>query len=150
MNKTEKLLLQQPDMLIDEIDDAINAIGFNADICEQLLATFSAQLATKPTAAGGTMQGFLNGAYACKSNGNGAGIFSHTECLIILFAVDRGAKMNFLVAMGYRTAGTAPSLNIVASHGLSLGAGNLLGTQVVNGGNGALIITYGISIPFSS
>jgi len=91
--------------------------------------------------------GLINQAYCHKTDGNGNILFPHDNCMIILFAVDRGAPGNFLIEMGYKNAGSMPFLNHVSSTTLATGNMNTSGTVVITGGIAEMIEAYGISIP---
>ncbi|MBB6696239.1 hypothetical protein [Clostridium algidicarnis] len=91
--------------------------------------------------------GLFEGAYLKKTDGAGTGLFDKGNCIIILYAIDRGTPTNYILAMGYRRAYDFPILNVISSRGLSLGASNQQGTQVVTGGGIQYITSISISMP---
>ena len=69
----------------------------------------------------------------------GVGLFPINDALIVLYAVDPATPANFLYAMGYKGAGSAPVLNIIDSNVLTLGTGTISGDQPINGGTGLIV-----------
>lgn len=134
-------------------------VGNNVSVINQSNVTdvrqnvdlFGNQVAGKANLNDATMvdliaTGLLNGAYANKTDGNGAGIFNRDNSLIILYAVDTGTPTSYILAIGYKNTNAVPILNVIKSNVLTLGASNTQGTQVINGGNATYITAYGISI----
>lgn len=92
--------------------------------------------------------GVLNGAYAGLRDGQGMGMFSISNSLILLYAVDKTTPANYIVAIGYKGLQNRDThvLNIIKNNVLTLGDANNQGTQVINGGDCDNILFYGISI----
>ena len=79
------------------------------------------------------------------TDGDGVGLFLDDGALITLYAVDSVTPANYVVAMGYKGAGAAPSLNVIDSNTLTLGTGTISGNQPISGGTAGNIIVYGQS-----
>jgi len=83
-------------------------------------------------------------------NGNGIGLFSCINAVYILWAWDKGST-NHLLATGYKGgAGTTQSLSINSNSGLTLGAGNSSGTQVISGIIATQCATMCIALPWNN
>lgn len=72
----------------------------------------------------------------------GVGLFKTENATIRLEAFDIADPNKFLVAIGYKAAGVAPSLKVVASSTLALGTGTINGNQPVTGGANVRIVGY--------
>jgi len=146
---------------IEDLDDSLadlagasrttETVKGNADAIAAHLADAATHLTTGNQIFSGvkTISGKLNGAYAYLRNGAGDGMFSISNSLILLYAVDKTTPANYIVAIGYKgLQGTDTHvLNIIKNNVLTLGAANNQGTQVINGGDYDNILFYGISIP---
>lgn len=84
------------------------------------------------------------------ANGAGSGLFSTANAVYVLFAWDKGSA-NHLCAMGYKAAsGTVHVLSMVQNIGLTLGASNSIGTQVITGVANGLGACLCIALPWST
>jgi hypothetical protein len=72
----------------------------------------------------------------------GVGLFPINDAMIRLEAFDIADPNKFLVAIGYKSAGSAPSLKVVSSATLTLGTGTSGGNQPVIGGSNVKIVGY--------
>jgi len=130
-----------------QIPETSDKVGVSIPAIAAALGILDTQLFAKPNKDGSAMTGLFNNSYANKTTGDGALLFNHDNCLIVLYAVDRGAPTNYIFAVGFKSAGVAPVLNVVKASTLILGNNNTIGTQQINGGMTTQILAYGISIP---
>lgn len=77
------------------------------------------------------------------TDGDGVGLFVTDDSLIEIVAVDKVTPANYLYAVGYKGAGSAPVLNVIDSNVLTLGAGTIGGDQPISGGTPSNVIVYG-------
>jgi hypothetical protein len=84
------------------------------------------------------------------TDGNGTKIFNKDNVLITLTAIDKTNPNNFIHAVGYRAAGSAPILNTVSSNVLGLGSASSDGSINITGGATTNIIIYGQMQKFSN
>jgi len=82
---------------------------------------------------------------AVVTDGNGSGLFVTDNALITLHAVDSTTPANYIYCVGYKGSGVAPSLTVVSSNILTLGAGTISGDQPISGGTAANLIVWGQS-----
>lgn len=82
---------------------------------------------------------------AVVTDGNGVGLFPVDDALIFIYAVDKVTPANYIFAMGFKGAGSTPTLNVIDNNVLTLGASTISGDQVISGGTAANIIAYGQS-----
>jgi hypothetical protein len=73
---------------------------------------------------------------------NGVGLFKTENAMIRLEAFDIADPNKYIVAIGYKAAGVAPSLKVVSSATLTLGTGTINGTQPIIGGSNVKIVGY--------
>ena len=74
------------------------------------------------------------------SDASGTLLFTQPDSVIQLYAVDRAAPAKYILAVGYKPAGSvAHVLTVVNSNGLTLGAATVDGNQPVNGGTDVVI-----------
>ena len=76
------------------------------------------------------------------TDANGVGLFKTENAMIRLEAFDIADPNKYLVAIGYKAAGVAPSLKVVSSATLTLGTGTINGTQPIVGGSNVKIVGY--------
>lgn len=76
------------------------------------------------------------------TDANGVGLFKTENSMIRLEAFDIADPNKYLVAIGYKAAGVAPSLKVVSSGTLTLGTGTINGTQPIVGGSNVKIVGY--------
>ena len=76
------------------------------------------------------------------TDANGVGLFKTENAMIRLEAFDITDPNKYLVAIGYKAAGVAPSLKVVSSATLTLGTGTINGTQPIVGGSNVKIVGY--------
>jgi len=74
------------------------------------------------------------------TDSDGEGLFTIPDAFVRLEAVDRDDTDNYLVAVGWKGADTAPELKVVSSNGLALGTGTVGGNQPVTGGTDVVIL----------
>lgn len=86
----------------------------------------------------------LNNRFTTK-DGDGVALFPIDDSMIILYAVDKTTPANYIHAIGFRAAASAPVLNVLSNNVLTLGATDVDGTQAISGGLAADIIAYGQS-----
>lgn len=79
------------------------------------------------------------------TDGDGVALFPIDDSLIVLYAIDITTPANYIHAMGFRAAASAPVLNVLSSNVLTLGATDTDGTQAISGAAAADIIVYGQS-----
>ena len=72
----------------------------------------------------------------------GVGLFKTDNAMIRLEAFDIDDPNKYLVAIGFKATGSAPSLKVVASATLTLGTGTIGGNQPVNGGANVKCVGY--------
>ena len=72
----------------------------------------------------------------------GVGLFKTDNAMIRLEAFDIADPNKYLVAIGFKSTGIAPSLKVVASATLTLGTGTIGGNQPVNGGANVKCVGY--------
>ena len=72
----------------------------------------------------------------------GVGLFVTENAMIRLEAFDIADPNKYLVAIGYKAAGIAPSLKVISSATLTLGTGTINGNQPVIGGANVKIVGY--------
>lgn len=72
----------------------------------------------------------------------GVGLFPINDAMIRLEAFDIADPNKYLVAIGYKTASSAPSLKVISSATLTLGTGTISGNQPINGGSNVKIVGY--------
>jgi hypothetical protein len=76
------------------------------------------------------------------TDASGVGLFKTENAMIRLEAFDIADPNKYLVAIGYKAAGVAPSLKVVSSATLTLGTGTINGTQPIIGGSNVKIVGY--------
>lgn len=76
------------------------------------------------------------------SDSNGVGLFVTENAMIRLEAFDIADPNKYLVAIGYKAAGSAPSLKVISSATLTLGTGTVNGTQPIIGGANVKTVGY--------
>jgi hypothetical protein len=76
------------------------------------------------------------------TDASGVGLFKTDNAMIRLEAFDIADPNKFIVAVGYKAAGVAPSLKVVSSATLTLGTGTINGNQPVTGGANVKIVGY--------
>jgi hypothetical protein len=76
------------------------------------------------------------------SDGAGVGLFKTENAMIRLEAFDIADPNKFLVAIGYKASGSAPSLKVVSSATLTLGTGTISGNQPIVGGANVKTVGY--------
>ena len=76
------------------------------------------------------------------SDGTGVGLFTTENAMIRLEAFDIADPNKFLVAIGYKAPGSAPSLKVVSSATLTLGTGTISGNQPIVGGANVKTVGY--------
>lgn len=76
------------------------------------------------------------------TNDSGVGLFATDEAMIRLEAFDVADPNKYLVAIGYKSIGIAPSLKVISSATLTLGTGTIDGNQPVVGGANVKIVGY--------
>lgn len=76
------------------------------------------------------------------TDADGEGLFPVPSAMIRLEAIDRDDTDNYLVAIGWKSADSAPDLKVVSSNGLALGTGTIEGDQPVTGGTDVMIVGY--------
>lgn len=76
------------------------------------------------------------------TNASGVGIFKTENASIRLEAFDIADPNKYLVAIGYKATGLAPSLKVISSATLTLGTGTIDGNQPVIGGANVQIVGY--------
>lgn len=76
------------------------------------------------------------------TDSNGVGLFVTDNALIRLEAFDIADPNKYLIAIGYKSAGIAPSLKIISSATLTLGTGTINGNQPILGGTNVKIVGY--------
>ena len=76
------------------------------------------------------------------SDGTGVGLFKTENAMIRLEAFDIADPNKFLVAIGYKASGSAPSLKVVSSATLTLGTGTISGNQPIVGGANVKTVGY--------
>lgn len=74
------------------------------------------------------------------TDGNGVGLFTKDNSLITLYAIDLDNPTSYLVAVGSKTAGNAPVLNVIGFNTLVPGVGTVTGNQPVTGGTNIRIL----------
>ena len=72
----------------------------------------------------------------------GVGLFVTENAMIRLEAFDIADPNKYLVAIGYKADGVAPSLKVISSATLTLGTGTINGDQPVIGGTNVKIVGY--------
>lgn len=72
----------------------------------------------------------------------GVNLFTTENAMIRLEAFDIADPNKYLVAIGYKSAGVAPSLKVISSATLTLGTGTINGNQPVIGGTNVKIVGY--------
>ena len=72
----------------------------------------------------------------------GVGLFVTENAMIRLEAFDIADPNKYLVAIGYKAAGVAPSLKVISSATLTLGIGTINGTQPIVGGANVRVVGY--------
>jgi len=72
----------------------------------------------------------------------GVGLFVTENSMIRLEAFDISDPNKYLVAIGYKETGVAPSLKVVSSATLTLGTGTINGNQPIIGGGNVKIVGY--------
>lgn len=76
------------------------------------------------------------------SDATGVGLFVTENAMIRLEAFDIADPNKFLVAIGYKAPGVAPSLKVIQSATLTLGAGTVNGNQPIVGGANVKTVGY--------
>lgn len=76
------------------------------------------------------------------TDGNGVGLFVTENAMIRLEAFDIADPNKYLVAIGYKAAGVAPSLKVISSATLTLGTGTINGNQPITGGANVKVVGY--------
>ena len=76
------------------------------------------------------------------SDAGGVGLFTTENAMIRLEAFDIADPNKFLVAIGYKASGSAPSLKVISSATLTLGVGTVNGTQPIIGGANVKTVGY--------
>ncbi|CAB4197985.1 hypothetical protein UFOVP1309_45 [uncultured Caudovirales phage] len=76
------------------------------------------------------------------TNNLGVNLFTTENAMIRLEAFDIADPNKYLVAIGYKAAGVAPSLKVISSATLTLGTGTINGNQPVIGGSNVKIVGY--------
>jgi len=72
----------------------------------------------------------------------GVNLFTTENSMIRLEAFDIADPNKYLVAIGYKASGVAPSLKVISSATLTLGTGTINGNQPVIGGSNVKIVGY--------
>ena len=72
----------------------------------------------------------------------GVNLFTTENAMIRLEAFDLSDQNKYLVAIGYKESGLAPSLKVISSATLTLGTGTINGNQPVIGGANVKIVGY--------
>lgn len=72
----------------------------------------------------------------------GVNLFTTENAMIRLEAFDIADPNKYLVAIGYKATGVAPSLKVISSATLTLGTGTINGNQPVIGGANVKIVGY--------
>jgi len=72
----------------------------------------------------------------------GVNLFTTENAMIRLEAFDIADPNKYLVAIGYKASGVAPSLKVISSATLTLGTGTINGNQPVIGGSNVKIVGY--------
>jgi len=72
----------------------------------------------------------------------GIGLFVTENSMIRLEAFDISDPNKYLVAIGYKATGVAPSLKVVSGATLTLGTGTINGNQPIIGGSNVKIVGY--------
>ena len=76
------------------------------------------------------------------SDATGVGLFVTENAMIRLEAFDIADPNKFLVAIGYKAPGVAPSLKVIQSATLTLGTGTVNGNQPIVGGANVKTVGY--------
>lgn len=76
------------------------------------------------------------------SDATGVGLFVTEDAMIRLEAFDIADPNKFLVAIGYKAPGLAPSLKVIQSATLTLGTGTVNGNQPIVGGANVKTVGY--------
>lgn len=76
------------------------------------------------------------------SDASGVGLFVTENAMIRLEAFDIADSNKYLVAIGYKAFGLAPSLKVISSATLTLGTGMVNGTQPITGGANVKTVGY--------
>lgn len=81
------------------------------------------------------------------TDGNGTLLFTTENALIEIVAIDTTNPDNYLRAVGYKAAGSAPvfATGSIDANVLGLGSGTITGDQPITGGTAGDIIVYGQS-----
>ena len=76
------------------------------------------------------------------TDASGVNLFATENAMIRLEAFDIADPNKYIVAIGFKSAGVAPSLKVISSGTLTLGTGTINGNQPVIGGANVRIVGY--------